>query len=594
MSDLHHFYIDRKDEFEKQCLGLKNRAKWISIARILVALIIVALIYLSFDFLVLAYFIIPVVLFFVFLVSSHTKIQEQISYLTSLAHLNGLEAKALRHDYSQFGNGHEYEDTAHSYSYDLDLFGDGSLFQYLNRCGTKVGEDGLAGRLLSPCESEEAVRARQQSVKELSKNLELRQAFWAHGKTHEKQSQGNANFFAWLKAEDHILGSAIYRIALIVFPVISLSIIGLVVYNFDFFPLLLLGMGVQLTITSFHSKMVKQTESTLANYQKTFKKYALLLNELDKAEFTSALLVAAKEDARMASKQITRFSKLVNALESRNNAIAYAFGNGLYLYDLQYIHQLEKWRHENSAFVSQWIDKIAEADELISFATFLFNNPENTFPTIHTKQEVGAKNVGHPLIAASERVGNSFNLGREERIMLITGANMAGKSTFLRTAGVNLILALSGSSVCARKFTCPIIGLATGMRATDSLVAHQSYFYAELNRLKSVMELASSGRPYLVLLDEILRGTNSNDKHDGSVGLVKRFISGNALVMLASHDVALGELAKEFPGVVRNFCFESDIKDDVLSFDYTLHEGVAHKANATFLMRKMGILPNNN
>lgn len=594
MSDLHHFYIDRKDEFERQCLGLRMRAKWISAGRIVVALTIVALVYLSFDLLALSYFILPILLLFVFLVSWYTKIQERITYLSNLSQLNILEANALDHEYSQFGDGAEYADPSHSYSYDLDLLGKGSLFQYLNRCGTRVGADALANRLLLPCASEEAIRDRQQAVEELSKNVELRQAFWAHGQTHEKQNQNNAKFFAWLKGEDHTRGRAIYRVALIVFPVISLGTIGLVIYNFDFFPLLLLGMGVQLTITSFHTKMVKQTESTLTSYQKIFKKYSLLLNVMDESEFTSSLLVAARENARQASKQIIRFSKLVNALESRNNAFAYAFGNGFYLYDLQYVYQLEKWRHENSAVVSQWIDKIAEVDELISFATFYFNNPNNSFPTIHAKQEVEAEVVGHPLIAGTERVGNTFNLGRKERIMLITGANMAGKSTFLRTVGVNLVLALSGSSVCARKFTCPIIGLATSMRATDSLVEHQSYFYAELNRLKSVMESANSGRPHLVLLDEILRGTNSNDKHDGSVGLVKQFVNANALVMLASHDVELGKLAQEYPDAIRNFCFESEIKDDTLRFDFTLHEGVAKKANATFLMRQMGILPKEN
>lgn len=170
---------------------------------------------------------------------------------------------------------------------------------------------------------------------------------------------------------------------------------------------------------------------------------------------------------------------------------------------------------------------------------------------------------------------------------------MAGKSTFLRTAGVNLVLAMAGSSVCATQFICPRIAMHTSMRTTDSLVDHQSYFYAELNRLKEIMEQVRSEIPILVLLDEVLRGTNSKDKQEGSIGLLKQFVSHDALVMLASHDVVLGELQKTFPESIRNYCFESEIDNDALMFDYTLHQGVAHKANATFLMQKMGILPRN-
>jgi DNA mismatch repair ATPase MutS len=198
--------------------------------------------------------------------------------------------------------------------------------------------------------------------------------------------------------------------------------------------------------------------------------------------------------------------------------------------------------------------------------------------------------MGHPLIASRGRVNNSFKMG-PENIMLITGANMAGKSTFLRTAGVNLILALAGSSVCAKYFACPLISLHTSMRATDSLVDHQSYFYAELSRLKGIMEEVRSNKPMLVLLDEILRGTNSKDKQEGSIGLLNQFVAHDVLLMLASHDVVLGELEKKYPSAIRNYCFESEIENNELTFDYTLHQGVANKANATFLMQQMGILP---
>jgi DNA mismatch repair ATPase MutS len=227
----------------------------------------------------------------------------------------------------------------------------------------------------------------------------------------------------------------------------------------------------------------------------------------------------------------------------------------------------------------------------LSFATLHFNQPHYAFAEIDDKLSIQAEELGHPLIPSAHRVTNPFQLGSPAGVMLVTGANMAGKSTFLRAVGVNYILAVNGSPVCARAWRGPLLELRTGMRTSDSLQENQSYFFAELNRLQSIIQELRMGNPMLILLDEILKGTNSTDKQTGSRELIKQLMVQPALVMIATHDIALGDMEKHYPDKVFNACFEGNIQNDQLTFNYKLNQGVATKANATFLMRKMGIIP---
>jgi len=592
MTDLHHFYSARKNELTEECRRLKKQIQKISIARIILASLFLSAGYFGFTNSSYWYLLIPLALGFVYLVSKHSKIRDQYDLNQGLANLNDLEIKALENDYSSFPDGAEFTNPHHAYSYDLDLFGIGSLFQYLNRCGTAIGEQKLATDLTHSQTSLNSITERQDAIRELAADhVDLRQWFWVQGHLLQDNSRENENLLGWLVEQDEVFGKSVYRILLILFPLISLLLIGLTIYIWSYFPLIILFSGVQWMVISLKSKEVSKAEVALGHHKTVLDKYARLLSNVARSTFKTSRLKAIQNEANNASIHIKKFSQLVNAFESRKNGIASMFGNSLYLYDLQCLFRLERWRSLHKESVRGWFEKIAEIDALISFATFHFNNQNNCFPIIQEATTIQADEMGHPLIGYKERINNSFLIGNPENIMLITGANMAGKSTFLRTIGVNLVLALSGSSVCARKFSCPIIALHTSMRATDSLVDHQSYFYAELSRLKVIMENVRAEQPVLVLLDEILRGTNSKDKQEGSIGLLKQFVAHDSLVMLASHDVMLGELEVKFPQSIRNYCFESEIENDALTFDYTLHKGIAHKANATFLMQKMGILP---
>jgi ABC-type multidrug transport system fused ATPase/permease subunit len=588
--DLNHFYTNRKNEFNKTCEALKKSIQKIAWVRTGVALLFFYVIYLAFSNTNYWYALLPVIVLFIFLVSWHGKIQTRYNLYHNLEKLNQLELEVLDNNYSEFNDGKAFVNPHHAYSYDLDLFGAGSLFQFLNRCGTAIGEKKLAEDLMMAQPTTESIKKRQEAVKELAQDVEFRQWFWAQGHLLHDSTLENEGLFSWLKEPDVLLGKTVYRVLLVLFPAISVALIGLIIYDTSYFPLLFLFGGVQWIFVSFKSKEVDKAERALSHHKVLFDKYAQLMQKIADAKFTGTHLLEIQAEARDASVRIRQFSQLVNAFEARKNGIAAMFGNSLYLYDLQCLYRLEKWRSLNKLMVRGWLDKIAEVDALNSLGTFHFNNSDNFFPVLHDDLSIQSEEMGHPLIASKGRVNNSFKMG-PENIMLITGANMAGKSTFLRTAGVNLILALSGSSVCAKYFACPLISLHTSMRATDSLVDHQSYFYAELSRLKGIMEEVRDDKPMLVLLDEILRGTNSKDKQEGSIGLLNQFVAHDVLLMLASHDVVLGELEKKYPSAIRNYCFESEIENNELTFDYTLHQGVANKANATFLMQQMGILP---
>ena len=591
MQELKQLYADRQAKFAISLKQANKSLQSISLARLAVALLFIFLGYLGLSHSVFFYILPMAAGVFFYLVSQYNKAFQKSQLLENLVRLNELESKALDHDYSNFNSGERFLDPHHPYSYDLDLFGKGSLFQYLNRCGTVIGEEKLSKLLLIPQPDKQSIGSRQEGVKDLHDKIQFRQDFWANATLRKDSASEMEKLLEWLKQENFIEGKTIYRILLLAGPLITLSILAITIMNTAWIPVLLLAMGIQWTIASFHSRKIAHIQDALGKHKYVLEKYAVLLSLMSGQDFESAFLQSLKKEALIASVTVKEFSNLVNALESRMNAIANMFGNSFFLYDLQSVKRLERWRKINATDLPRWLEAIAEADAFCALGTFHFNNPTYAFASIEEKLVIQAEELGHPLIVSTERINNNFSQGNPETIMIITGANMAGKSTFLRAVGVNIILALTGAPVCAKTFSCPIIGLRSGMRTSDSLQEHQSYFYAELHRLQSIMNDLRSGKPLLILLDEILKGTNSTDKQSGSIAIVEQLVRLNALVLLATHDVILGELQERFPGSVTNGCFESQVAGVRLTFDYKLKSGIAQKANATFLMKQMGIIP---
>ena len=592
MQELKQLYAERQSEFTLSLKKINKTLRSISLGRIAIALLFIFLGYLGFSQFFFFYTLPFVGAGFFYLVSLYNKGFQKSQLLENLVKLNELEGKALDHDYSNFKSGERFIDPHHPYSYDLDLFGKGSLFQYLNRCGTTIGENKLAELLLSPRSDKQNILDRQEAVKDLHDRTQFRQDFWAHATLKEGNSFEIKKILEWANDRNFIEGKPIYRILLLIGPIIPLSLLAaVIVLSTTWIPALLLAMSILWSIPAFHSRKVTRVHDVLSKQKNAIERYWVLLNLITNQSFASGIFQSIKKEAIEASIKMREFSNLINALESRQNGIANLLGNSFFLYDLQSIRRLESWRNVNAKALPHWLEIIAEADSLCALGTFHFNNPAYAFPVIDNKLVIKAEALGHPLIAYRERVDNDFSQGDPESIMIVTGANMAGKSTFLRAAGVNIVLALAGAPVCAKTFSCPVIGLRSGMRTSDSLQEHQSYFYAELHRLQSIMEDLRSGKPLFILLDEILKGTNSTDKQSGSIAIVEQLVKLNALVLLATHDVILGELQERFPGRVINGCFESQVDGTHLTFDYKLKPGIAQKANATFLMKQMGIIP---
>ena len=585
------FYTQRANQFQKETEQVETVIRRFAWTRVALMIIGAAIIYqgLTYSYF---FYIVPIILFFFFfLVKRQSTYEEKKQLLQNLAKLNQAESKSVNFEFDDFPDGSRFADPHHPYSYDLDLFGKGSLYQYLNRSATQLGEERLSTDLTQLHFDKDTIQQRQHAVRELGLLIEFRQHALALGRQINDFAFNRKPITNWLSEQPIIYGKPVYSILKWGLPAITLSMLALTITDSKYYPLLMVMMIVQLTVTGIHAKKFQQLQNTLANCKTILENYSKIFDLLHQQNFTSSLMKKHHATASKAVIEVKQFSSLVNSFESRMNPIAMLFGNGFFMYDFHSSTKLEEWRERNGKQLPLWLESLAEWDALISLATFHFNQPAYAFGEVSEELLIRGTQVGHPLISESSRVSNDMHLGDPAGIMLITGANMAGKSTFLRAVGVNFVLAHIGAPVCATQWISPIITMRSGMRTSDSLQDHQSYFYAELYRLQSIMEELRSGKRMLILLDEILKGTNSTDKQLGSRELLKQLKDCNALVLLATHDIALGDLEEQYPTQITNTCFEGRIEDGQLSFDYTLHHGVAQKANATFLMKKMGIIP---
>jgi ABC-type multidrug transport system fused ATPase/permease subunit len=585
------FYQQRAKQFQLESERIEKRIRVFSWSRVVLVALIGLLIYFGLTESLFLWLLIPPIGIFIMLVRKQTELSEKKQRSLFLKQLNENEAKAIKFEATDFSDGSRFSDPHHPYSHDLDLFGPGSVFQYLNRCATQLGEEKLAYDLKKLSYSAEALLKREEAVRELGSMIEFRQQVWAVGRQINDYSFDRATLLKWLTEKPFIYKNILYTWLRWLLPAITLCMAGFTYYDGKYFPLLFTMMIIQLAIAGFQAKRIGEFQRVLSVSGEAMKNYARIFEWLAAQKVNSVLMRQYHHTAQAAFEKVKHFSALVNALESRMNPLAMQLGNGLFLYDFHIVSKLEKWREENAKDLPHWLDSMAEWDSLLSLATLHFNYPHYAFAEVNVKPELEGVDVGHILIPGNIRVANNFNIGKPANVYLITGANMAGKSTFLRALGVNFALGRIGSPVCASRWSTPLIDLHTGMRTTDSLQDHQSYFFAELNRLQVIMQELNSGKPMFILLDEILKGTNSTDKQLGSRELLKQLKDKSSLVVLATHDIALGALEEQFPNQIANACFEGKIENDQLTFDYTLKQGVAQKANATFLMRKMGIIP---
>lgn len=377
-------------------------------------------------------------------------------------------------------------------------------------------------------------------------------------------------------------------------PVVWALFFTLYVLNIIPYGVLLIFFFVSLYTAYARIKQINSLHGKVNKMESIYKTYAQLIRAIEGDEFKSPLLTEISHsfispDGKTASKAIHKLSRHIGALDQRGS-LAGIIMNIFTLRDMRTALALEKWQVIYAKDSVRWFESLAQFDALSSLAGFAFNHPSYIYPTIADNYfSMEGKGLGHPLINRNNCITNDIDIRKTPWFMIVTGANMAGKSTYLRTVGINFLLASIGAPVCAQQLTVYPASLVTSLRTSDSLVSNESYFFAELKRLKMIIDRLRKGEQLFIILDEILKGTNSVDKQKGSLALVKQLISYNTCGIIATHDLVLGTLQDEFPDHVRNYRFEADITDDELTFSYTLQQGIAQNMNACFLMNKMGI-----
>ena len=376
------------------------------------------------------------------------------------------------------------------------------------------------------------------------------------------------------------------------FALITGLLIGLAAFNLITADLVVYWLFVGLGISGLYLKKINILASNTDKVKDTFRQYGSLLDLIENETFSSELLVQKQKKIQSENKKAStifkEFSKALDALDNRNNLIGAIFGNGYFLSDIRNIYKIEQWIKQYSNKVSDWFEVVSFFDAYNSFANFAFNHQSFVFPEIVTdKSVIKATDLGHPMLKKEKRVDSNLTI-ENEQFFIVTGANMAGKSTFLRTVSLHIVMANVGLPVCASNSKYNPVKLITSMRTTDSLTDDSSYFFSELTRLKFIVD-AIQKEPYFIILDEILKGTNSTDKAIGSRKFVEKLVASNTTGIIATHDLSLCEIEKELDDV-KNYYFDAEIINDELHFDYTLKEGVCKNMNASFLLKKMEIV----
>ena len=531
--------------------------------------------------------------FFLFILRKDIENNDAIENLQRLIKISETEIEVLRHHFTDLPDGAEFKPEHHEYANDLDIFGRASLYQYINRCTSEQGKKLFADWLLAPA-SDEIILQRQTAVKELESQIEWRQQLQSYGLEKPITKSIEYKINAWLKEPFQFINKPTWRVLRFLLPGISLTLLVLhlagIITASVFYPAILLMLLISFGI----SKQVMPAYTHLDKAATQLETLSKSISWIEEIHFKSGLLFqlqkAYLQNSRSSSRTIRNLKNILDRFDIRLNPLVFIPLNTFLFWDIQQVMILENWKKENKEHIGDWFHSLAEIESLSSLANLSFNHPGWGFATISKEHgTLIADELGHPLIPKEKLVTNSFSTEGNEGLNLITGSNMAGKSTFLRSVGVNIVLAMMGSPVHARSFTVSNMRVISSMRVSDNLEENTSTFYAELKKLKEVIEAVYKDEKVILLLDEILRGTNSADRHTGSKALIKQLIHHQAVGLIATHDLELAKLADEFPGQLHNYHFDVQVAGDELYFDYKLKKGVCTSMNASLLMKKIGI-----
>ena len=485
--------------------------------------------------------------------------------------------------------GTRFEDPHHVYASDLDLFGSGSLFELLCTVRTRMGEERLAQWLQVPAPID-VVRERQASIRELTQRLDLREELALIGE-HANVGIQPAALLEWAERSNR-LGSRWFPALGVLFPILAIAAVLYWAVTSAIAPL----VGVLLVEAALLSALRRPVNDVLKESETAFEDLRMFsewLLRVERQRFAApalqALLARLASHTRKASETIGSLSTIVSFAGSRRNQAIALFAIPL-MYTLNVALAAERWRKLHGSVVRNWVDVVGELEALLALSTYAFEHPEDPFPEL-VEGAAGLQGVdlGHPLIPAARCVRNDVNLTGATRILLVSGSNMSGKSTLLRTVGINTVLAMAGAPVRASSLRLTGLQIGASIRINDSLHEGSSRFYAEITRLRQLFEVASRGRPVLFLLDELLQGTNSWDRRSGAEGVIRAFLARGAIGLISTHDLALTDISGLPPDALRNVHFRDELRDGRMTFDFRLHDGVVTRSNAIELMRSIGL-----
>ena len=529
---------------------------------------------------------------FLFLIRVHLNLVAKRKVQKALVEINENEIQYLNQEAIPFENGQEFIQPHHEFSYDLDLFGPKSLYHILNRSTSYTGKHKLAEFLLELKPVKE-IENRQKAVEELQPQVEFRQKIAALGKAKPDSKEIVDDLKEWSQSEIAEVPKWLIPLAYFL-PLVFATFFVLFLFDnsLPWGKLVTLVGIINITLVFNQLKKVKKELLSSTKIDEILTNYSILIQEIESKTFQSEKLKSLQDhldhNQLKASQHIHKLSKLFGQLENIQNPLGAFIINGIMLYHIHTMKSLAKWKRENASQITNWLELIGEFEALSSLANFSYNNPNYSFPMLNQDEIISFQNLGHPLINDQVRVNNDISFDGF-RFIILTGSNMSGKSTFLRSVGINLILARSGSVICANEANVHPMQILVSMRLSDSLSDNESYFFAEVKRLKEIMEKSTTQASF-VLLDEILRGTNSDDKREGTIEVIKKIIQKPVYGAIATHDLKVCEITRDYPGILSNKNFEVEIQNDELYFDYKLREGICKNKSATFLMKKMDVI----
>ena len=585
----HQEYSSRLKARELQAAQLQRKHLWLGNARIalFVAILVQCWITGKTGFPSVYWLLLPITVF-IALVVVHRRV---VVALNSAKRAVGVYSRGLARMEDRWAGsgetGNEFKDPLHMYAEDLDILGEASLFQLLSTARTSMGKQCLARWLLNPADAQE-IRERQGAVVELKSKLDFREHLAVSGES-ERIAAKPEPLIEWAREESGLRDGRWWAAGLAILSVAALVFGFSVIWTPFILSLLINGI-----ITSRARHRLEKIFAGIGDTHKDLDSLALLLNRIEIEKFESPMLQQLQErlltHGLPPSACIARLDTLADLDDSRHNWFVRIFDIPL-LYSLQIAFALERWRRTYGSGIEAWLGVVGEIETLISLAAYSYEHPQDPFPEFappETEICFQGDALGHPLLPADQCVRNDVRLGGDSQVLLVSGSNMSGKSTYLRVVGINAVLAMMGAPVRATRLRLSRVAVGASMRVSDSLQKGISHFYAEIKRLRQVVDLSAT-QPALFLLDEVLQGTNSHDRRVGTEGVLRTLVRNAAIGLVTTHDLALTSLEQVFPEHVRNVHFQERFEDDRLSFDYRLRPGVVTTSNGIELMKSIGL-----